>query len=182
MCACRASTQISVIDDSLYHSLQGQYFVGNTESMTVTNNSSAWAGLVNPIDSGVNLFVNVWTVSNFGNTQIQAQIWFDSAVPNGSEKSCFVTSSNMAIRPVPRPKVQIVKAFGSSVLPPSIGIKAFERVIPSGQTVAEEENGKFIMPPGRNFAIFLTGAGISAAVPNVSVAYGWWETRACLYL
>ena len=182
MCACRASTQISVIDDSLYHSLQGQYFVGNTDSMTVTNGSNSWVGLVNPNDSGVNLFVNVWTVSNFGNTQLQTQIWFDSAQPNGATKSCFVTSSNLAIRPVPRPKVEIIKAFGASVQPPSIGIKAFERVIPPGQTVAEEENGKFIIPPGGNFAIFLTPAQAAETVPNVSVAYGWWETRACIYL
>lgn len=50
---------------SLYKSLQGKYFVGQTEELRVWNGSNAWAGLFNPHNSCVNLYANVVTISNF---------------------------------------------------------------------------------------------------------------------
>jgi hypothetical protein len=58
-------------------------------------------------------------------------------------------------------------------------VKAFSRRSQPGETIVSEEQGKFIIPPGGNFAIFLSnteGVGVPA---NTRIAYGWWEERVC---
>lgn len=57
--------QVVNIPNTLYKSLQGIYFIGQTPSLFISNTSNAWAALVNPMNSEKNLFFNVFTVSNF---------------------------------------------------------------------------------------------------------------------
>ena len=49
----------------LYQSMLGRYFVGYADYLNFTGkNTSAWASLYNPPDSGVLLHLNVWTVTS----------------------------------------------------------------------------------------------------------------------
>lgn len=59
------SQEVVSIPVSLFKSMQGKYFVGQTEPLWVGNGLNAWAGLINPRNSGVNLYANVFTISNF---------------------------------------------------------------------------------------------------------------------
>ena len=65
----------------LAKSLEGKYFVGMAEDLEFVNATNAWARLYNPPDSGVNLFVNVWTSSDITSTPYRVQIYFDSNPP-----------------------------------------------------------------------------------------------------
>ena len=47
----------------LYESIIGQYFIGYADNLVFGEATSAWARLYNPINSGVILHVNVWTVT-----------------------------------------------------------------------------------------------------------------------
>lgn len=92
----------------LYLSLQGKYFVGYADNnMQFSNGSIAWAGLINPINSGVNLFVYVWTVTNIGQAPLMARRWFNADPQGQPVKSEFVTPVNTALYPLPKPRVKL---------------------------------------------------------------------------
>lgn len=175
---CKLPAQYANMANSLYHSLQGQYFVGYADNMFFEKDKNAWAALANPSHSGVNLFVNVWTVTDLYEPPIRIEIWFNSRLPGDPTESRLVTPSNTAICPPPKPRICLLQA-SNVVGVPEGGIKGFVRRTTPGETVVAEEDGKFIIPPGGNFAVFLSnpeGANIPA---SVRVAFGWWEQKEC---
>ncbi|QEY34396.1 hypothetical protein FL966_04630 [Caproiciproducens galactitolivorans] len=159
----------------LYESLNGNYFMGYGDNLSLGNGTSAWARLYNPPNSGVNLYVNVWTVTDISDSPFRAQFWFNATPPKGSFESVPVTPSNTAIRPVPHPRVQLQVASNVSGEPTG-GVKAFVRRGESGTTVVDTENGKLIFPPGGSFLVFLSVTeDVSAAAGRI--AFGWWEEK-----
>lgn len=173
----RLPPQVAVMANSLYHSLQGQYFVGYADNMFFEKGKNAWAALYNPRHSGVNLFVNVWTVTDLHEPPIRIQIWFNSDLPGDYTVSDLVTPANTALTPLPKPKVIIRQASNVSGEPEG-GVKGFVRRATPGDTLVAEEDGKFIIPPGGNFAIFLSSADPESNESVSSrVAYGWWEEK-----
>lgn len=48
------------IPNPLYQSLQGRYFVGQTEHIRFGEGKNAWGGLVNPSESDVNLLWEIY--------------------------------------------------------------------------------------------------------------------------
>jgi len=85
----------------LYKSLRGEYFIGYADNLFFGNGTSAWARLYNAPDSGVNLHINVWTVTDVSDSPFRAQIWFNSVPPGVPIDSQFVTPANTAIQPTP---------------------------------------------------------------------------------
>lgn len=168
--------QVAVMANSLYHSLQGQYFTGYADNMYFESGKNAWACLFNPLDSGVNLFVNIWTVTDLYEPPIRLQIWFNSQLPGYPVDSELVTPSNMAIYPLPKPKIRLLQASNTDGEPKG-GIKAFVRRTLPGETIVAEEEGKFIIPPGGNIAVFLSNYEGVTIPSHVRVAFGWWEEK-----
>lgn len=166
--------QVASMPISLYHSLLGQYFVGYADNMNFEKGKNAWAALVNPKNSEVNLFVNVWTVTDLYKPPIRMQIWLNSYLPGTPIISEFVTPSNTAIYPLPRPKVILMQVSNVEGTPEG-GVKAFVRRTEPGETIVSEEEGKFIIPPGGNFAIFISDPEDTGVSASTRVAFGWWE-------
>lgn len=162
----------------LYESTKGEYFIGYADHLTFGNKTSAWARLYNPVHSGVDLHVNVWTVTDISESPFRAQFWFNAYPPGVYTESENVTCVNTAIQPTPTPKIQLQLA--SNVREePSGGVKAFVRRGEPGTTVVETENGKLIFPPGGSFLVYLSlleGYDIPA---EGRIAFGWWEQRIC---
>ena len=160
----------------LYESMKGDYFIGYADNLTLGNGTSAWARLYNPRQSGVNLHVNVWTVTDISEAPFRAQFWFNSSPPGTPRNSDLVTPSNTAIRPAPKPRVKLQLASNVTGEPTG-GVKAFVRRGEPGTTLVETENGKLIFPPGGSFLVFVS---ISES-PNIAaggrVAFGWWEEK-----
>lgn len=159
----------------LYESTIGKYFIGYADELSIEDGTSAWAMLYNPPRSGVNLHVNVWTVTDISGSQFRAQFWFNSNPPGDASESSLVTPSNTAFCPIPKPQIRLLKAsnvYGE----PVNGIKAFVRRGEPGTTVVEVENGKLIFPPGGSFLVFVTlnDPSVSGAA---RIAFGWWEER-----
>lgn len=159
----------------LYESINGRYFIGYADELTLGNGKSAWARLYNPRNSGVNLFVNVWTVSDISQSPFRAQFWFNATPPLCHyTESTLVTPSNTAYRPHPIPLVKLQQASDVTGEPMG-GVKAFVRRGTPGTTLVEVENGKLIFPPGGSFLVFLS---IEDDVPAEGrIAFGWWEER-----
>ncbi|SHI28412.1 DUF6143 family protein [Desulfosporosinus lacus] len=164
------------IPNPLFKSLQGKYFVGQTESLILSNTANAWGSLVNPIGSGVNLFANVYTISNFTDRPFLAQLWFNTDPPGTGTQSTKISPANTALVPPPIPKVQL--QFNQNVNGvPVGGINVFDRIVPPGGTLVSEEDGKLIFPPGGNLVLFLTSPGAVAVSFTAIIAFGWWEEK-----
>jgi hypothetical protein len=174
---CFLPCQVATMPNSLYHSLQGQYYVGYADNIFFESDKSAWAALYNPYNSGVNLFVNVWTVTDLYEPPVRMQIWLNSRLPGGYTISDLVTPANTAINPLPEARVKIFQASNITGVPEG-GIKAFVRRTLPGETVVAEEEGKFVIPPGGNFTIFLSNIEGEKIPASTRVAFGWWEERA----
>ena len=169
---CEKFDKVINIPISLFESLKGKYFIGQTEPILVSNTSNAWAGLFNPNESGVNLYANVITISNFSNESLVAEIWFNTNFSDLGILSQKISSSNTAFEPKPANKVNI-KYMQSTENIPNGGINVFDRIVPPNGTLVSEDDGKLIFSPCGNYSVL-----IKSASPNFSkviVAFGWWE-------
>ncbi|MCB2292500.1 DUF6143 family protein [Clostridium algoriphilum] len=158
----------------LYESMLGQYFIGYADNLVFGNNTSAWARLYNPINSGVILHVNVWTVTDVAESAFRAQFWFNSTPPESDINYAPVTPTNLNIKPSPRAKVKL--EYASNVTgEPTGGIKAFVRRAQPETTLVESENGKIIIGEGGNFLVFLSNSETPELLTSGRIAFGWWE-------
>lgn len=161
----------------LAKSFEGKYYVGYSDELSLGEGTSAWAGLFNPIDSGVYMFVHVWTITELLNASpLRAQIWFNARLPGIPMTETLVTPSNLALRPPPKPKVKLLKA--SNVIgTPVGGIKAFVRRTEPGTTQVFEEDGKYIFAPGGNLTVFISNPETPEEIASARVAFGWHEEK-----
>ena len=165
------------IPNPLAKSFVGKYFVGYSDDLTLGEGTSAWAGLFNPIGSGVYMFVNVWTITELLNiSPIRAQIWFNSTLPGQPSADTTVTPSNKALVPSPIPRVKLLKANNVTGSPTG-GVKAFVRRTDPGTTQVFEEDGKYIFAPGGNLTVFISNPETSEELASARVAFGWWEEK-----
>mgnify|MGYP003586156592 CR=1 FL=1 len=155
----------------LFESSKGRYFVGQSELLHFGNGKHAWSGLFNPCSSHVKLHVNVFTITNLSETDFLSEIWFNPELHERGSVSNLVTPSNRAKCPRPRPEVDLI--FADDVqCSPERGVNAFDREVPAKTTIAQDEDGKYIIPAGESFTIFLVGQDSSL---QARVAFGWWE-------
>lgn len=162
----------------LAKSLEGKYFIGSADNLTFGKNTGAWARLYNPIHSGVNLYVAVWTATNAAKAPFNVQVWFNNNTPEMLHEFAQVTSANQALCPIPHPKVKLQYASNAKGIP-SGSIKIYSRIVPPETTIADDEDGKFIFPPGGSFLISLSYLNIADAAASGRVAFGWWEEPIC---
>lgn len=159
---------------SLMRSIEGKYFVGTAENLQFGNVSNAWARLYNPPNSGVNLYVNTWTVSDIFETPFSVQIWFNSTPLGLIQYSTSVAPSNFTVRPQPQSQIQLQYAIAVRGLPTS-GVKAYGRYGLAGTSINSEEEGKFIFPPGGSYMIFLSNPQRPTISATGNISFGWWE-------
>jgi hypothetical protein len=163
---------------NLAKSLEGKYYVGYADSLMFGKNTSAWARLYNPPNSGVNLHVTVWTVSDVSESPFRAQIWFNAIPPGVPQDSSLVTPANTALCPPPRPRIKLQYAMNVTGEPMG-GIKAFVRRGLPETTLVDDEQGKFIFPPHGSFLVFLSNPETPELAANGRIAFGWWEEPIC---
>ena len=159
----------------LFKSLQGKYFAGLSRE-EFGGGKYAWAGLFNPKNSGRLLFVNVFTVSNVTEIPFSYQVWLNAVTVGASKPTDMQSPSNLAICPLPKPKIQFLYAENTDTEPTG-GTLIFGRRCPAETTIVSEEDGKFIIPPGGNFTINLLPPETSADKILGRVAFGWWEEK-----
>jgi hypothetical protein len=148
--------------------------MGHTPVLIIGDNCNSWAGLMNPPDSGVNLYINTFTVSNSSNIPFQAQLWLNSRHSGKATISTHVSPTNTIIDPLPDPAV--VLAFASHVKDkPSNGVSLFTRIAEANSTVVGNYYGKIVIPPGGSFTVYLD----SPKEHNIKaeLAFGWWEEQ-----
>ena len=169
---------IEVVDltNPTLQSILGNYFIGQTEELTMVGNNNAWAALINPINSGGNLFFDIFTITNYSEKSFPAEIWLNPKLPGRGISSPYVTPSNLTITPPPKPKTKLL--FASLVAgAPTDGVNVFDRIVtPNSTLVSDSSKGGIILGPGDSFAIFLRSPG-TPKIP-ARVVFSWWEEHA----
>ncbi|MCA0756548.1 hypothetical protein KP806_15945 [Paenibacillus sp. N4] len=159
-------------------SMQGKYFLGETDQLNPTDSNRTWGALVNPPGSGVNLYVDIYVISNLSDDKLLSQICFCSSLPANGMQSHEVSSANLALHPKTVPHGQI--QFGSY-----LDTDAFEavpvstRVVPAYSSVSSEKSGHWIIGPGKAVLFTLTSA-LNHPAPAV-ISFGWWEEPQGVY-
>ncbi len=166
--------QVVSLPNPFAKSVAGKYFVGQTEMLTLGEGKSSWGALINPSDSGVKLFANVFTVTNLSAEPLTARIWLNPNLPGEGQTATKVSPSNTSIQPLPRPRVNL-KYEESTSLFPTGGVNIFNREVPPFSTIVGEEDGKYIFSPGGSFVLFVEKT--SSGLVTAKIAFGWWEEK-----
>nr|WP_207753665.1 DUF6143 family protein [Clostridium paridis] len=169
-------TQVASMANPLFLSLQGKYFVGYADNMEFESGNIAWAGLINPPNSGVNLFAFVWTVTNIGEAPLIARVWVNATPPSTPTKSEFVTPANTAIHPLPVPKVLLLQG-NNALSEPEDGTNVYVREVNPEVTIASDENGRLIFPPGGSLIVTISYPKGTIGTGMGRVAFGWSEEK-----
>ncbi len=160
-----------------FNSMLGRYFIGQTELLNFGNGWDAWGGIFNPIDSGINLYFDIFTITNFSAQSFVGEIWLNARPPRNAKPSSTVTPSNQAISPAPKPKVIMLNADNLSE-PLSKGVTIFGRIVPPNSTlVSDSHKGSIIIPPGGTFSILLQSQDLQSVQGTIVLT--WWEEKIC---
>ncbi|BCN29603.1 DUF6143 family protein [Anaeromicropila herbilytica] len=165
--------KVVTIDNPIYQSFQGRYFLGQSELITFGHDTYAFGSLYNPIHSGVNLFISVSTITNTSKIAFKSRPYMNARIPSGGSIVENITPANLVTIPQPVSKIKFIT--GQFKEPIQGGVKAYTRMIPAESTLANEKDGKFVIPPGSNFMLVLvppTDTDIQA-----DIAYGFWTEK-----
>ena len=161
---------------ALYQSEEGNYFIGQTPILT-GEGGRALAALVNPRNSGVNIYVNAITVTNLSELSVSAEIYLKYKVKGGLI-SDLVSSANLAFNPDPTPKGQI-QYLNTVTEAPCTSIPIFTRIVSPSSTLVID-GSQIIIPPGESLVVYL-GEILSIEPDSTKVAFGWWEEEISNY-
>jgi len=168
---------IEVVDitSPAMNSMLGRYFIGQTGLLNFGNQCNAWGGIINPNNSGVNLFFDIFTITNFSNQNFVGDIWLNAKPPMKAMTSATVTPSNQAILPPPRPKAVMVYA---DYLTDSLtsGVNIFGRIVtPNSTLVSDSHKGSIIIGQGGSFSILIRSPGPHNITGSIVLT--WWEEK-----
>lgn len=157
--------------NTLELSMQGKYFVGQTDTLIIGEGFNAWGGLMNPQDSGITFHNTAVTITNFSDIPFLAQFWLDATPPGTGILSTLVCSA-YSVRPPFQPKTEL-KFVQSIYDVPAQGVNVFNRLVPPKTTLVRNDDGILIFPPQGSLVIFLVSPGPESIQANI--AFGWWE-------
>ncbi|MEK3854981.1 DUF6143 family protein [Cytobacillus sp. FSL H8-0458] len=165
--------QVVNIPSPSLNSKLGRYFIGKTELLNFGGGYYAWGGIVNPINSGVNLYIDLFTITNFSAQNFISEIWLNADTPKNAVDSFNVTPTNQTVSPPPTPKA-VMKNAGYSTEPMTKGVNIFDRIVTQNSTlVSDSHNGSIIIGPGGSFSILLRPPGFHYI--SGTIVLTWWE-------
>ncbi|MDD3173209.1 MAG: DUF6143 family protein [Herbinix sp.] len=149
--------------------------MGQTGELKFGENYAAWGGLINPVNSGVNLYFDIFTITNFSEESYTAEIWLNAKAPRDGRFSSTITPSNQSIIPPPKPKAYL-KYANYITEPLKQGINIFDRIVTSNSTlVSDSHQGSIIIGPGGSFSILLKSPGSQMITGTIVLT--WWEEQ-----
>lgn len=176
---CKKLQPIEVVDitNPTRQSMLGRYFISQTGDLSFGGAYNAWGGLLNPADSRVNMFFDIFTITNFSAVPFTAEIWLNPGLPGQGTVSSSTHPSNLTIVPPPQPKVKMVYA-GPVLGNPYGGVNVFDRIVqPNTTLISDSSKGGIIIPPGGSFVIFLRSPGPQIITGKIVLT--WWEEETC---
>jgi hypothetical protein len=167
--------KVNVLPENVYHSNLGEYFLGQTDIMSFGGGYNGWGALVNPAGSGVNMFLNAYTITNFSDEPLTAEGWLSAILPGRRETSPYFAVGNQTIIPPPIPRVEIQNASLVTGTPKGGTYTFVRRVEPSETLTKHDFQGMYIISPGSSFSLFFLSPENGQV--HARVAFGWWEEK-----
>ncbi|KOA19686.1 hypothetical protein CLHOM_17750 [Clostridium homopropionicum DSM 5847] len=165
--------EIVNITSPALNSRLGRYFIGQTGLLNFGNGYNAWGGIINPINSGVNLYFDIFTITNFSTQSFMGEIWLNADAPKNAVISSTVTPSNQGISPAPIPK-SVMKYADYFTGPMTRGVNIFGRIVsPNSTLVSDSHNGSIIIGPGGSFSILIRP--LESECITCTIVLTWWE-------
>lgn len=167
--------EIVDLTNSGWNARLGRYFIGQTEELHFGNQFTAWSGIINPRYSGVDLYFDIFTITNYGEDYFDAEIWLNAETPSGDTKLSTITSSNQSITLPQKPKAYMLQ---SEYMKGDIknGVDIFGRIVtPNSTLVSDSHQGSIIIGPGGSFSILLRARGRDIVASTIVLT--WWEER-----
>ena len=153
-------------------SMQGKYFLGETDQLSPNDSNRTWGGLINPHHSSVNLYLDIFVLSNLSDDKLVSQICFCCSLPTHGKQSHEVSTANLTLHPKPMPQGQV--QFGSQLDTSALSaVPVSTRVVPSYSSISSEKAGHWIIGPGQAILFTLTSSMNHPSPAVISV--GWWE-------
>jgi hypothetical protein len=171
----RIPPEVVDITSPAMNSKLGRYFIGQTGMLNFGNNYDAWGGIVNPYNSGVNLYFDIFTITNFSPYSYTGEIWLNAMPPGKAKPSSTVTPSNQSFYPPPKPKA-IMEYADYLMGPLGNGVNIFGRIVaPNSTLVSDSHQGSIIIGPGGSFSILLKSPGPQSIKGTIVLT--WWEEK-----
>lgn len=173
----RAGLPVEVVDITSpgWNARMGRYFIGQTGELHFGNGSIACGGITNPRYSGVNLYFDIFTITNYMDQSFEAEIWLNSVTPYNAVECTRIIPSNQSIIPPPKPKVSL---WQSEYLRDGLqnGVDIFGRIVsPNSTLVSDSHQGSIIIGPGGTFSISLSS--YEREIITATIVLTWWEER-----
>ena len=173
----RSGRPIEVVDITSpgWNARLGRYFIGQTGKLHLGNGLSAWGGISNPSYSGVNLYFDIFTITNFMKQSFDAEIWLNADIPYNAVEDTSIIPSNQSINPPPKPKASLWQA---EYLRDELqnGVDIFGRIVtPDSTLVSDSHQGSIIIGPGGTFSISLSS--YEREILTATIVLTWWEER-----
>jgi hypothetical protein len=168
--------EIVDLTNSGYNARLGRYFIGQSKVLHFGNQQCAWSGIINPYHSGVNVYFDIFTITNFSEQSFIAEIWLNAEPPYGETKYSSITPSNQAIHPAPCSKALMQHA---DYLNDSFteGVNIFDRIVtPNSTLVSDSHQGSIMIGQGGTFSILLKSC--SREIVTAAIVLTWWEEKA----
>lgn len=151
----------------------GRYFIAQTGMLNFGGGYKAWGGIINPVNSGVNLYIDIFTITNFLTQSFIGEIWLNADAPLNAVVSSAVTPSNQAISPPPIPNA-VMEYADCLTEPLTGGVNIFGRIVaPNSTLVSDSHNGSIIIGPGGSFSILLRP--LASQYITATIVLTWWE-------
>jgi hypothetical protein len=159
------------IINPVFQSTKGRLFAGTSGVLETSASKNAWAQLVNPLHSKVNLFVSFFALTNFSTKLVRADFVVNAEPPGtpilSSEVNVLKLGSNH--KPVGRilfnPNVS--GSFSGGKI---IGTRALS---PQTTGLGFRVDGRLIIEPGTNAMFFL----YSHSPAESQIEFEWFENK-----
>lgn len=173
----RSELPVEVVDLTSpgWNARLGRYFIGQTGELHFGNGLSAWSGIINPWNSGVNLYFDIFTITNFGDKSFDAEILLNAMPPYHAMECSRITPSNQAISPPPQPMASLWQAEYLNEIMQN-GVDIFGRIVtPNATLVSDSHQGSIIIGPGGTFSIALKS--LERKIMTATIVLTWWEEK-----
>ncbi len=169
----RLPEQVVDLTSSGWNARLGRYFIGQTEELHFGNQLKAWSGIINPKYSGVNLYFDIFTITNYGEEYFDAEIWLNAEAPSYGTKLSTITPSNQSVTPLHKPNAFMLQTeYMKGDL--KDGTDIFGRIVtPNSTLVSDSHQGSIIIGPGGSFSILLRSRGCEMVASTIVLT--WWE-------
>lgn len=147
-----------------------QYFLGATPDLDFTMN--AIIGLSNPVDSGVNLYLDTTTICNLSKDLCRVQLCSAYHTLDDLQQVENISMGNLNCRPSQNPEGRLV--FGANKKLPVEANSCGTATLCEYETTRLREEGMIVIAPGTSHFYIVTSL-VGLKKPTISMNFRWWE-------